>query len=137
MNTEEFLKRYKTNKSAIWIRCKLTNGEEFNIDKHDEWIDLKKKCESERLYFSELYLQFKSHKETVDIEDSDGIYIVKSVIGKMGGETRHYFTTGKVKNSKVDKKMWITPELIIDKEYEDEIENCFEEAIIYDKTEKN
>jgi len=33
--------------------------------------------------------------------------------------------------------MWITPELILDKEYEDEIENCFEEAIIYDKTQEN
>jgi len=58
-------------------------------------------------------------------------------MGQMGGDTKHYFTTGKVLNDKVEKKMWITPELIVDKEYDDEIENCFEEAIIYDKTKEN
>ena len=32
-------------------------------------------------------------------------------MGQMGGETRSYYTTGVVKGLKVDKKMWITPEL--------------------------
>ena len=58
-------------------------------------------------------------------------------MGQMGGQTKNYFTTGLVNGDKVEKKMWLTPELVVDKEYEDEIENCFEEAIIYDKTEKN
>lgn len=137
MNNEKFREKYKKNNRAIWIRCKLTNGEEFNLDEHKDWTNLKGKCEQERLYFSELYLQYKSHKESIDIENSDGIYIVKSVMGQMGGETKNYFTTGIVNGEKVKKKMWITPELIVTNEYEDEIENCFEEAIIYDKTEKN
>ena len=137
MNKDKFLEAYRTNKNAIWIRCKLTNGEEFNFDKHEDWRDLKQRCESEKLYLSELYLQYRSHQEKIDIDDSDGIYIVKSVMGQMGGDTKHYFTTGKVLNDKVEKKMWITPELIVDKEYDDEIENCFEEAIIYDKTKEN
>ena len=137
MNKDEFLKAYRTNKNAIWIRCKLTNGEEFNFDKHEDWRNLKQRCESENLYLSELYLQYRSHQEKIDIDDSKGIYVIKSVMGQMGGDTKHYFTTGKVLNDKVEKKMWITPELIVDKEYDDEIENCFEEAIIYDKTKKN
>jgi hypothetical protein len=137
MNSDEFLKHYKKNKTAVWIRCKLTNGEEFNFDKHEQWRNLKQKCESEKLYFSELYLQYKSHKESIDIDNSDGIYIVRSAMGQMGGQTKNYFTTGLVNGDKVEKKMWLTPELVVDKEYEDEIENCFEEAIIYDKTEKN
>jgi hypothetical protein len=137
MNKNNFLEKYKQNTTAIWIRCKLTNGEELNLDKHKGWTDLKEKCEEENLYFSELYLQYKSHQEVIDTKDSDGIYIIKSVMGQMGGETRSYYTTGVVKGLKVDKKMWITPELVVDKEYEDEIENCFEEAIIYDKTKEN
>lgn len=137
MNNEEFLKSYTHNKYATWIRCKLTNGEELNLDKHEDWRELKTRCESEKLYFSELCLQYRSHQEQIDIDNSDGVYIVKSVMGQMGGDTRHYFTTGKILGDKVEKKMWLTPELIVDKEYEDEIDSCFEEAIIYDKTKEN
>jgi hypothetical protein len=58
-------------------------------------------------------------------------------MGQMGGETKQYYTTGIIRNNKVEKKMWLTPELILQKEYEDEIEECFEEAIIYDQAKKN
>lgn len=137
MNPDKFIEAYKTNKTAVWIRCKLTNGEEYNFDKHEQWRDLKERCESEKIYFSELCLQYKSHKESIDIDDSDGIYLIRSAMGQMGGETKNYFTVGTVNGDKVKKKMWLTPELIVDKEYEDEIENCFKEAIIYDKTKEN
>ena len=43
-------------------------------------------------------------------------------MGQMGGETKNYFTTGIINGEKVKKKMWITPELIVTNEYEDEIE---------------
>ena len=137
MNPDKFIEAYKTNKTAVWIRCKLTNGEEYNFDKHEQWRDLKERCESEKIDFSELCLQYKSHKESIDIDDSDGIYLIRSAMGQMGGETKNYFTVGTVNGDKVKKKMWLTPELIVDKEYEDEIENCFKEAIIYDKTKEN
>lgn len=137
MNPDKFIEAYKTNKTAVWIRCKLTNGEEYNFDRHEQWRDLKERCESEKIYFSELCLQYKSHKESIDIDDSDGIYLIRSAMGQMGGETKNYFTVGTVNGDKVKKKMWLTPELIVDKEYEDEIENCFKEAIIYDKTKEN
>ena len=137
MNKDKFREKYKKNNRAIWIRCKLTNGQEYNLDDHKDWRNLKTKCEEERIYFSELYLQYKSHQEAIDIDNSDGIYIVKSVMGQMGGETKNYFTTGVVNGEKVNKKMWITPELVVTNQYEDEIENCFEEAIIYDKAKEN
>jgi len=137
MNQEKFIEKFLTNKQAIWIRCKLTNGEELNLDDHKYWTELKTKCESENLYISELYLQYKSHQEAIDISNSDGIYIIRSVMGQMGGETKQYYTTGIIRNNKVEKKMWLTPELILQKEYEDEIEECFEEAIIYDQAKKN
>lgn len=138
MDRDKWIERYRTNKQAVWIRCKLTNGEEFNFDKFEGWIQIKDKCEKENLFLSELYLQYRSHKATIDIDSGlDGIYLIRSLLGAIGSDSKEYYTVGIIKGSKVSKKMWITPELILDKEYEDEIENCFEEAIIYDKTQEN
>lgn len=138
MDKEKWLKQYRTNKKAVWIRCKLTNGEEFNYDKFEGWRAIKDKCDKENLFLSELYLQYRSHKATIDIsQDVDGVYLIRSLLGAIGSDSKEYYTVGLVKGDNVSKKMWITPELVLDKEYEDEIENCFEEAIIYDKTKKN
>tara|TARA_R110000751_G_scaffold39631_1_gene93909 strand:- start:1317 stop:1730 length:414 start_codon:yes stop_codon:yes gene_type:complete len=137
MNKENWIKEYRKNKEAVWIRCRLTNGEEFNYDKFEGWRTIKEKCDKENLFLSEFYLQFRSHKATIDIGDVDGIYLIRSLLGAIGSKSKEYYTIGLIKGSNVSKKMWITPELILDKEYEDEIENCFEEAIIYDKTKEN
>lgn len=138
MDKEKWLKQYRTNKKAVWIRCKLTNGEEFNYDKFEGWRAIKDKCDKENLFLSELYLQYRSHKATIDIsQDVDGVYLIRSLLGAIGSDSKEYYTVGLVKGDSVSKKMWITPELVLDKEYEDEVENCFEEAIIYDKTKKN
>ena len=138
MDREKWLKQYRKNKQAVWIRCKLTNGEEFNYDKFEGWRELKAKCDKEDLFLSELHLQYRSHKATIDISEAvDGVYLIRSLLGALGSDSKEYYTVGLVNGSNVSKKMWITPELVLDKEYEDEIENCFEEAIIYDKTKKN
>ena len=138
MDKEKWLKQYRKNKKAVWIRCKLTNGEEFNYDKFEGWRKIKDKCDKESIFLSELYLQYRSHKATIDISEGvDGVYLIRSMLGAIGGESKEYYTVGLVKGESVSKKMWVTPELVLDKEYEDEVENCFEEAIIYDKTKEN
>ena len=58
-------------------------------------------------------------------------------MGQIGGDTSQFYTVCKIVGDKVYKQMWVLPELVMDKEYEDTLENCFEEAIIYDKTQKN
>ena len=137
MDKQNWLKQYRTNKHAVWIRCKLTNGEEFNYDKFEGWRQIKDKCEKENLFLKELYLQYRSNKATIDIQNAEGVYLIRSMLGAIGAQSKEYYTIGLINGETVSKKMWITPELVLDKEYEDEIENCFEEAIIYDKTKKN
>lgn len=137
MNKQKWLKAYRTNKSAIWINVQLTNGEEFYYDKFEGWTELKTKCEDEGLFIQEFSLQFRSHNVTIDVEDAEAVYLIRSVMGQMGGETRQYYTTGVLKDGIVHKKMWLVPELIVEKELQDEIEECFEEALIYDQTKKN
>ena len=83
-------------------------------------------------------MQFRSHEVTIDVEDAEAVYLVRSVMGQMGGESRQYYTTGRLEGGKMHKKMWLTPELIVEKELTDEIDECFEEAIIYnEKTQEN
>lgn len=137
MNKKEWLKAYRTNKSAVWINVRLTNGQEFYYDEFEGWRDLKAKCEDEGLFVQELTLQFRSHEVIIDLEDAEAVYLVRSVMGQMGGDSKQYYTTGVLRDGIVYKKMWLIPELVVDKELQDEIEQCFEEALIYDQTKKN
>ena len=61
MNDQEWIKSYRGNTEAIWIKIQLTNGEEFYYDEFEGWKTVKKKCEDEGLFVKELQLQFRSH----------------------------------------------------------------------------
>ena len=137
IKNEKWLQAYRTNKTAIWIRCVLSNNEELFFDKFEGWKDIKQKCESEKLFFKSLSLQYRSHKVDIDISECDGIYLIRSVMGQIGSETRDYYTFGKVIGNKVKKQMWLIPELIVDKEFEETVDECFPEAIIYNEAQKN
>jgi len=132
-NRDKWLEQYRSNKHAIWINIRLTNGEELYYDEYDGWLTVKKICDEEDIFIEEISLQFRSHEVDIDLTDAEGIYLVRSVMGQFGGITKNYFTTGILKQNKVYKKMWIVPELIVDKEVVDNIEDCFEEALIYAK----
>jgi hypothetical protein len=49
----------------------------------------------------------------------------------MGGDAKETVTIGKIYGDVVEKSIWITPELVKEIEEKDQIESCFEEAIIY------
>lgn len=135
--SDKWLEAYRTNKSAIWIRCSLSNGEDLFYDKFDGWLVLKEKCEKEKLFLNTLSLQFRSNKLDLDIKNCDAIYLIRSVMGQIGSDTRNYYTVGKVRGTKVSKQMILVPELIVDKEFEEDVSECFSEAIIYNETTKN
>ena len=120
MNNEKFLERYRENKTVIWVKVALTNGVEVFFHEYKTWPGLKRYCE-DRSVFKDFRLQFRSHEV------------------KMGGDSKDYYTVGVIKEDIVYKKMWIMPELVEEKSYEDDIDSCFEEGIIYDdrKTKKN
>lgn len=135
--SDKWIESYSKNKSAIWIRCTLSNGEELFYDKFDGWLKLKDKCEKEKIFFNTLSLQFKSHKLDLDVKDCDAIYLIRSILGQIGSDTRNYYTIGKVRGDKVSKQMILVPELIVDKEFEENVSECFSEAIIYNETSAN
>ncbi len=134
MNNDKWLEAYRQNKGAIWIKCTLSNDEFLFFDQFNGWKIIKQKCEKENLFFKKLSLQFRSHEVDIDTDNCDGVYLIRSVMGQFGSDTKNYYTTGRVVGNKVYKKMWLVPELVVEKEIEDDIEDCFSEAIIYNET---
>lgn len=134
MNNTEFLKKYRKNKQAVWIKVALTNGKEFYFSSYKpNWQALKKVCETTSSFIKEFELQFRSNVVSIDIpKDVDAVYLIRSVLGQMGGESKQYYTVGTIKGETVNKDMYLVPELIKEKSYKDNIESCFEEGIIYD-----
>jgi len=131
-NKDEWLKHYRTNKRAVWIKCILSNGKQRFHDHFSGWVEIKKECEKDNLSIKKMELQFRSHVEEIPIDPNyDGVYLIRSVMGTMGADCKQYYTSGILKNGRVTKKMWLIPELIVEKELDDDISECFEEAIIY------
>ena len=131
MNNTEWLNKYRTDKHAVWIKCKLTNGEEYFYPHYRGWEIIKRKCDKQSIFIEEFYLQFRSHEEKIDLTDAEAVYFIRSLMGRMGGKTNEYYSTGILKDGIMHKQMWLVPELIIEKELNDDLDECFEEAIIY------
>lgn len=133
MDNVEFIKLYKKNKKAVWIKAKLSNGKCYFYDTHKGWLQIKEICDDKSLFISDLRLQYRSHEVTIDISNCDGVYLIRSVMGQWGADSREFYTVGLVNHAKVSKKMYMIPELIVDKEYDSTVDECFTEAMIYDK----
>lgn len=136
MDRDKWLASYRTNKSATWLKIKLTDGQLYFTTDHKDWLKVKEHCDKNSVFLSEMELQFRSHCVIMDIGESDAIYFVPSVMGMVGGETKQYYTVGLLKDGLMHKKMWKVPELIMERETTEDIEHCFTEAIIYNGEEK-
>ena len=132
MNNENWLKHYRTNKNVVWLKCELTNGEELFYPDHTGWKIVKYKCQKDGVFLRDFRLQFRSHEVIIDIpKAASALYFIRSVMGTMGGGSNQYYTTGVFTKGKMNKKMWLIPELIVEKELSDNIDECFEEATIH------
>lgn len=136
MNNEKFLERYRENKTVVWAKVALTDGLEVFFHEYKSWQSVKKYCEDKSVFVEDFRLQFRSHEIKIDLSDADGLYFIRSVLGQMGGDSKNYYTVGIIKGDVVHKKMWIIPELVEEKSYEDDIDSCFAEGIIYNEQKK-
>lgn len=126
---------HKGKYKNIWIVLKI-DGEEFFLEEFEDYLSLKERLKSQNSLIEYIGLQYKSHLVYQKSEDADGVYLIKSVKGHMSGESIDTYTTGVVKGNKVKKKMWSIPALVPEGEYEDNIDECFEEAIILNEKRK-
>ena len=133
---EGWLTEYRKDKKLIWIRVVLSDGREIYFTDYKTWLSIKETCADEKLSVCFIKLQYKSHVETTNVSDADAVYLVRSLMGQIGGETKNYYTIGKLVDGVVLKSRWLTPELIVEEKIEDSLDNCFEEAMIYSHARK-
>ena len=129
----EFYRSDKSNTRFTFIKVMTDDGEHFFCREYDHWHQVKDYCDKKSVFIQDLHLQFRSNRCIIDVKDIDAIYVVRSVLGAMGQETKHYLTIGTLSGDTVSKAMYLVPELIIEKEYEDTLSNCFDEALIYNE----
>lgn len=133
----EFYRSEKSNTQFVFIKVMTDDGKHFFCKEYEQWLEIKEYCDVKSVFIQDLHLQFRSNRCIIEVADVDAIYIVRSVLGAMGQTTRHYFTVGILSNGKMMKTMYVVPELIKEKEYEDSLENCFDEALIYNEKKKS
>lgn len=136
-----FYQSDRNNTKKVFIKAMTSDGEHFFFSDYKDWFKVKEHCSKNGLFVQDLHLQFRSNKCIVDVADADGVYLIRAVMGSFGAKTRNYFTVGVIRGDTVYKSMYLIPELIEEKKYEDTLSNCFEEAIIYsgvvDETKEN
>ena len=127
---DQWLEAYRKDKLKIWIRVIVSNNIEYYLPEFSKWLELKKICEDQKLKVNQVGLQYRSHSIEVDTSDTDGVYLVRSLIGVIGENSKQTITIGKLYGSTIKKTMWITPELVEELSSEDTIEDSFKEALI-------
>jgi hypothetical protein len=132
----DWLIEYKKDKTLTWFKVTLSDKLDYYFSNYSDWADIKRICESNKLNVISIGLQYKSNSCNIDTIDADGVYLVRSALGAMGEVTKQTITIGKLYNNIVYKTMWVVPELVEQLNDQDIIENCFEEAIIYNDKQK-
>jgi hypothetical protein len=128
---EDWLKEYRKDKYKIWVRVVLSNGEEKYFCEYKDWYKIKNYCKKALLDVAEIGLQYRSNHLAVETKDCDGVYLVQSIIGLMGENSKKTYTVGKIYGDTVKKQVFMTPELIQDREEKDPLASCFEEGLLY------
>lgn len=137
MDEQKWAEFYRANRSSnsskVFVKVMTSDERHFFFSDYDDWYKVKRHCEQNSVTIKDLHLQFRSNKVILNIGEKDlcGVYLVRSVMGAIGQKTRHYYTFGRVfEDGSVEKEMWNTPELTMEKDYTDNFSNCFEEAIV-------
>lgn len=133
---EDWLKEYRKDRYKTWIKATLSNNEIRYFHDYSDWKILKELCQNQSLDIVELGLQRKSNYVGIDTRQCRGVYLVRSVLGMMGQEPIHTFTIGKIIDNSIHKQVYLIPELIEHRKEVDDIEKCFEEAILYHNVER-
>lgn len=123
------------NRKKIWIYIKLSNDTLLFLDDYSKWLTIDQYCKANSLTIKEIGLQYKTNRITENVENYEGIYLVRSLKAEFGASPKQCYTIGRVVQDKIEKKTWILPELTFAHASVDTVKQSFEEAIVNnDKT---
>ena len=121
-------------KNTIWIILETSDGESIYLQHYEQWLTIQEYCNNKRVKIDSISLKWRTHSVETKTDDTDGLYVVKTAKGIIGGPTRDYYTIGKIYGDRVERTMWSTPDLLQDLSCEDKLENCIQKAVvIYDQ----
>jgi len=121
----------KGGRKRIWIMVKFSDDKIIYLADYQQWLALKSEVEELNLRIIEIGLRFRTHLITVDTSEAEAVYIVRSVMAQFGGDTIHFYTTGILEDNVVTKTRWHVPALVEETKEDSDLEDCFEEALIY------
>ncbi len=127
----DWLVEYRKDKYKIWIKVTLSNNQERYFCDYNDWYNIKKYCKDNTVNIDEIGLQYRSNYLGIDAKNCDGVYLVQSIIGVMGEQSKKTYTVGKIYGDTVEKQVFLTPELIEDRSEKDSVSSCFEEGLLY------
>ena len=104
-------------------------GREFYFTNFDDWYKIVE-IGGEFGPIIELSLKYRSNVKRTDLSGCDGVYIVRSVLGRVGLDSIDTITIGKVKGNQVEKVVWSIPDLSERDTSIESIHNCFEKALL-------
>ena len=119
-----------------WVKCTLSNGSVIFLLEDAGMSKIKKYCVANNLHIIKAGLRFRSNDVEIDTQNAEAVYIVSSMRGSMGSDNLYCITIGYLEDDIVYKTAYVTPELIELFKDEDKIEDCFEEALIYNDDKK-
>jgi len=129
---QDWLKEYRKDKYKIWVKITLSNDQEiYFCDYKPDWFKVKEYCKNHTIDVKTVGLQYRSNYMGIDTTDCDGVYLIKSLVCVMGGKSRETYTIGKIHEDIVRKRIFMTPELIEDRQTSDPVEKCFEQGLLY------
>ena len=129
-NKDSWLDEYRKNKFLVWIWVTLSDGQELGFNDYEDWYTIKSMVQINNLRIVMVKAQLRSSIVSIDTSDCDGIYYVRSVLGRFGEDSIETTTIGKIHGDMVKKTVWINKGLIQRDTYEDPIKDCFPEACI-------
>lgn len=118
-------------KHSVWIYIKLSNDQEIYLKEYNEWMTFGNYCKQHNAKIIKVGLRYRSHQIEVDTSSAEAVYLVRSVKGEFGSDTKQCITIGLLNDGVIDKTMWLTPELIEESKIKDKVEDCFQEALIF------
>ena len=126
---KQWLEEYRKDRDRVWIIVEF-KSKSFYFTEYDQWYEVQEKVK-DLGPIQNISLQFRSHVVHNNVgEKCDGAYIVRSLLGRVGGEVTETITVGTLVDGLVYKTVWSTPDLSVRDTSKDELSRCFEKALV-------
>ena len=108
-SNDEWYKEYQGDREKTWVVTEFSDNSKVYFSEHKDWLKIKALCKEKRLSITKLQLQFRSNVVDIEIGGVDAIYLIRSVKGLLGGDSKNYLTVGKVQSNNVKKTCGLYP----------------------------